>query len=210
VRTFVNRLSFYVFSAAALAAIPSAAGAQGFTPVPAGKVYSGSFITVTAPKSEGWYLLESSGRGMVFARPGLAPGENFAAQIVVFPLKPTSSPQEFEALIVGHASSDANTERFKTTEFSHEYSITRGYPCVRMHNVSIDKEAQVGGGKTEVLILENEHLYCRHPVRTDTGFAITYSYRGRAQYPQLRAEAQVFLEGVQAPPVTTASGAAER
>jgi hypothetical protein len=136
---------------------------------------------------------------MAFVRPGIARGESFAALVTMFPLEQTNSPEEFEALIVKQASGDANTQRFSTTELSRSYSEERGYPCVHMHNVSTDREAQIGGGKTEVLVLENEHLYCRHPVQTDTGFVITSTYRGRGRYPQLRAEAVSFMEGIQVP-----------
>lgn len=137
---------------------------------------------------------------MSFARRGHEPNESFAAVLAMFDLsQQTNSPAEFEALIIKQASHDLETERFSTSTFEHRYSEARGYPCVQIHNVSEDKQAQVGGGRTERLILENEYLYCRHPVRTDTGFAIGYSHRGSSLYPNLRVEAQSFIEGVQVP-----------
>lgn len=164
-----------------------------------GKLFEGSYINITAPKTEGWYLIESSSAGMSFARGGNAPNESFAAGITMFPMPTTNSPEEFEAFVVQGASQDAETARFSTKELTHQYSEARGYPCVKIHNVSEDREAEVGAGKTAVLLLENEHLYCRHPVRTDTGFAISFSHRGSKLYPTFFSEAQSFIEGVQVP-----------
>ena len=168
-------------------------------PVPAGKVYVGDVLNITAPNSDGWHLLESSPNGMAFARSGNEPGESFAAQVVIFDPPQTDSPEKFEALIVKGAESDAETERFSTRIFEHKYSDERGYPCVQMYNVSEDKRAQTGKGGIKTLILQNEHLYCRHPVRKDLGFAITYSHRGNSLYHDLKNEAQSFIDGVQVP-----------
>jgi hypothetical protein len=195
----MNRLALYALFALVLSACATTAPGRGPIGVPPGKVYAGSYINVTAPKSDGWYLMENSGRGIAFARSGSAPGESFAAQVLMFPLEPTNSPEEFDELIVKQSSRDTDPHRFRTTESSHSYSAARGYPCVRMHTVSTDRDAQVGGGKTEVLILEVEHLYCRHPVQAKTGFVAMYSYRGRARHPQLKDEALSFIEGVQVP-----------
>jgi len=42
-------------------------------------------------------------------------------------------------------------------------------------------------------------LSCRHPVRQDTGFSISYSHRGDGEYPNLEAEAQAFFDRIQVP-----------
>ena len=185
---------------AALAACASAPATRQFESVPPGKVYYSSYLNIAAPQAEGWHLIESSSVSMSFARSGSQPNESFAAAVAMFDLtEQTNSSAEFEALIIKKASYDLETERFSTTKFEHHYMDIRGYACVQIHNVSEDNQAQVGGGRTERLTLENEHLYCRHPVRTDTGFAITYSHRGNSLYPNLRAEAQSFVQGVQVP-----------
>ncbi|MES9813794.1 MAG: hypothetical protein ABW161_13410 [Candidatus Thiodiazotropha sp.] len=168
-------------------------------PVPAGMVYYGDVLNITTPNSEGWYLLESSPNGMAFARNGSEPGESFAAQVLIFDPPQTDSQEKFEALIVQGARSDAETKRISTKTFTHEYSDARGYPCVRMYNVSEDRQAQTGKGVIKTLILQNEHLYCRHPIRRDIGFAITYSHRGNSLYPEIKKEAQSFIEGVKVP-----------
>ena len=170
-----------------------------FQNVPAGKVYSGPILNITAPNSEGWQLLKSGPSGMAFGRRGSVPGESFAAQVAIFDPPQTDSPEEFEALIVRGAQGDAETNRFSTSKFTHQFSAARGYPCVQMQNISEDRQAKTGPNKTETLVLQNEHLYCRHPVQKNIGFAITYSHRGKSLHPDFQKEADSFIEGVLVP-----------
>jgi len=170
-----------------------------FQSVPPGKRFSGPILNITAPNSEGWHVLKSDPSGMIFARRGSAPGESFAAQVAIFDPPQTDSPEEFEALIVKGAQADAETERFRTKSFTHQFTSARGYPCVQMNNISEDTEARSGPDKTETLIMQNEHLYCRHPVQKKIGFAVTYSHRGKELHPGFQAEAHSFIEGIQVP-----------
>lgn len=165
--------------------------------VPPGKVYSGPTLNIAAPNSEGWQLLKSDPSGMAFARRGSASGESFAAQVTIFDPPQTNSPEEFEALIVKGAKSDAETDRFSTKSFTHQFTSSRGYPCVQMKNISEDRQAKSGPNKTETLVMQNEHLYCRHPAQKNIGFAITYSHRGKDLHPEFENEAHSFIEGVQ-------------
>ncbi len=167
--------------------------------VPPGKLYAGSIINITAPNSEGWQLLKSDPSGLAFGRHGSAPSESFAAQVAIFAPPQTDSPEEFESLIVKGAQADANTERFQTKSFTHKFTSARGYPCVQMNNISEDAKAQSGPNKIENLIMQNEHLYCRHPDRKNIGFAITYSHRGKELHPTFQTEAHSFIEGTQVP-----------
>jgi hypothetical protein len=167
--------------------------------VPPGKVYAGTILNIAAPNSEGWQLLQSSPAGMAFVRHGNSPGESFAAQVVKFDPPQTNSPEEFEALIVQGARRDTETDRFSTKTFTHQFTSVRGYPCVQIYNVSEDRQAKTGQNKTETLVLQNEHLYCRHPAQKNIGFAITYSHRGKSLHPDFQNEAHSFIEGVQVP-----------
>lgn len=168
-------------------------------PVRAGDLYKGNYINVKAPSSDGWLLLESSPAGIVFGRDSNTSHESFVALILMFDLPLTNSPKEFENLIIQVAGRDLETDRFTTKDFSHKYSETRGYPCVDIHNVSTDRKAQTSTNNTAILTLENKYLYCRHPVRTNTGFAIGYSHRGETLHPNFMNEALDFIKGVQVP-----------
>ena len=167
--------------------------------VPAGKLYKGGYINITSPRSDGWGLLESSPGGMAFARASGLPDESLVAAVKMFDLPSTDSAESFERLIVEQATRESQPERFTSNELTRQYTEARGYPCVEIHNVSTDKQAAVSATDTKQLRLENFHLYCRHPVRTETGFLVSYSHRGANQYSGLKDEAAEFWNGVVVP-----------
>lgn len=183
----ISALSFAIVGLSACAVPTQVRESQN---VPSGKVYAGKILNIAAPNSEGWQLLNFSPSGMAFARKGNVPGESFAAQVAIFDPPQTDSPEEFEALIVKGAQGDAETDRFSTGKFTHQFTAARGYPCVQMQNVSEDRQAKTGPNKTETLVLQNEHLYCRHPVQKNIGFAVTYSHRGIGLHPDFQKEAE--------------------
>lgn len=172
---------------------------QPFRPVSPGQEFKGGYINVRTPNSEGWQLVRSSRDGMEFAKPGRSRGENLGAQVLMFGLEPTQSPEEFLALIRRGITRDTDPKRFEVIKSTIEHSAERGYPCIRYSASLRDGEAQTSPSTREVLLLETEALYCRHPVRDTTGFAVIYHYRGRASYPSLRDEAEDFIRGVQVP-----------
>jgi hypothetical protein len=115
-----------------------------FQNVPPGKVYAGTILNIAAPNSEGWQLLKSDPSGMAFGRKGNAPGESFTALVAIFDPPQSDSPEEFEAFIVKGAQSDAETDRFSTSNFTHQFTSVRGYPCVQMLNISEDRQDKNG------------------------------------------------------------------
>ena len=168
-------------------------------PVAAGHLYAGSYINVRAPNSEGWYLVNSSPAGMEFARSGIGENDTFGAQLLMFSLAETKNKEELVALIKKGMEVDTDSSRFEVISSEYSYSGTRGYPCVNVESTVNDTKAKVKGNKQTELLLQSVSLYCRHPVRTDTGFSATYSHRGTTLYKQLHDEAIVFIEGIQVP-----------
>jgi hypothetical protein len=71
---------------------------------------------------------------------------------------------------------------------------------VRYHGLFNDKQVQTSATTSEPLLLEMYSLYCRHPVRTSSGFSANYSYRGHSRYASLESEAQSYINGIQVPP----------
>jgi hypothetical protein len=161
-----------------------------------GKIFAGRYINIRAPQTEGWQLIHSSGSGMVFAKRGDAQASSFTASVNMFPLAPTTSEEGFETLIKEAVAKDTDPSRFDVQQQSLKYSAERNYSCVRYQTVAKDRSPQ---GSATPLILEIDGLYCRHPIRQDTGFAALYSYRGASRYPALRSEAETFIQGVQVP-----------
>lgn len=168
-------------------------------PVPSGYLYEGSYINVLAPNSDGWYLINSNPSRMEFARSGREPNESYAAQVIMFPLPKTENGQEFLSLIKNGFENDTDQTRFEIQESNYQYTEVRGYPCVELHYVVKDKQAQTSPTHRESLLLRAESLYCRHPVRQNTGFSIIYSHRGVSLSSSFDAEAQEFINGVQVP-----------
>lgn len=168
-------------------------------PVSAGYQYDGEYINVRVPNSDGWHLISSSPVGMEFARSGAEKVDSFGAQVLMFPLAKTSSEQAFVDLMKKNAEADIDSDRFSIIESDFQYSNDRSYPCVRGESVTQDKKAQTSPNRQESLLLQISALYCRHPVRQDSGFAIIYSYRGKTLYPNLNDEADDFIRGVQVP-----------
>jgi hypothetical protein len=114
----------------------------------------------------------------------------------MFGLAPTSTPGEFEDLIRAGVRKDTPPERYEVQREVLKYTGERGYPCVRYQALSKDKNPR---GSVTPLLLALDGLYCRHPKRQDTGFAAIYSFRGKAENPTLRSEAESFIQGIQVP-----------
>jgi len=169
------------------------------TPVPAGYLYEGGYINVKVPNSDGWHLVNSSPAGMEFARSGAEQKESFGAQVLMFPLQETESKDEFLSLIKSGVEADTDPSRFNIKQLDFSYTEQRGYSCVEIVSELEDKKALTSPGHQESLVLQSDSLYCRHPVRTDTGFAIIYSHRGPSAYPKMADEAKQFISGVQVP-----------
>lgn len=125
------------------------------------------------------------------------PLASFTASVNWFDLPPGKTPEELEVLVKDAIAKDTDSSRFDVQEESLKSSTERSYPCVRYQSVATDKAPKVHS--TIPLLLEIDGLYCRHPVRPDTGFAAVYSYRGGSRHPTLRAEAEAFIRGVQVP-----------
>jgi hypothetical protein len=164
-----------------------------------GQLFKGDYIEVRAPNSDGWRLMGSSSKGMSFGKQARAPGETLGAQLLIFDLQPAETPEQFVSLIKTSIAQGTNPDRFDTVRSSSEYTSERGYPCVRHVGAYDDKQARTSPTTTDRLLLEVHALYCRHPVRTSTGFAAVYSHRGRSAYPRLAEEAQDYIQGVRVP-----------
>lgn len=136
---------------------------------------------------------------MAFARRGEDSNESYGAQVMLFQLAETRSQEQFVELIRGSVEADAPPDRFTQVEAKYEYSELRGYPCVRYAGITEDTKAKTGLFSRESLKLQIEALYCRHPVHLGAGFMAGFSHRGNGIDPELRQQADKFIEGVQVP-----------
>ena len=166
-----------------------------------GELFTGSFINVRSPNSEGWKKMDSSRQGMIFVRRGTLPNETYAARVFVVPLPETKDRDEFVALIKQRNQENTSPERFSSIEVNYEYTEERGYPCVRTKGVADDTKAGTPSGQ-QILKLQTYSLVCRHPRQQKKGidgFGIEFSHRGPALDAALDVQAEAFIKGVQVP-----------
>ena len=181
-------LSIFILSKTALSQITP-------TPVEAGYLYEGGYLNIRTPNSEGWDLVSNSQSGMDFARIGINKHESFGAQVALFALPSTETQNEFVKLIKKAIKANTSSSRFKTLSSEYLYTEERGYQCVKVDSTVKDKKTKINGKKGK-LLLQFISLYCRHPVRTNTGFSATYSFRGVNLYDNLSNEANDFIKGI--------------
>lgn len=164
-----------------------------------GQLFAGSLLNVHAPDSEGWLFAGAGNNGMAFARRGAEQNETYGAQIILFKLAPTDSNEEFVEVIKNRVRMANPPSRFAVLEMNYEYTVHRGYPCVRHKSVFDDKEALTTFGTRSAMKLQVISLYCRHPAEQEVGFFAAFSHRGANTDPDLEAPAQRFINGVEVP-----------
>lgn len=161
-----------------------------------GQVFGGNYIHIEAPANDTWEIMSESPSGIAFAKGDHSTSESFVAWVAVFGLSPSNTPEEFKALIREAAKKDTDPVRFEMQKERFQYTSERPYPCVRYQSVAKDKSP---AGSMAPLWLEMDALYCRHPVQPESGFSVIYSHRGSQMHPNLRVEAEKFIQGVRAP-----------
>lgn len=165
-------------------------------PLSPGELFSGPFLDIRAPASAGWRLLESGPEVMAFGRDGASNDSTYVAQVTAFRLSPSSTPEELLELVKAGVAKDSPPDRFKVFLTIFEPTFERPYHCVRFRGSSQDLKARTRDG-VATLLLHIRSLYCQHPLQRDLGIMISYSQRGGPQDPDLDAQAQSFIDGVQ-------------
>jgi len=173
------------------------------TTLPPGQPYHGSdwagYLDLRSPNSEGWGVVQVSPERIAFARKGTQPDESIAAWVMRGAAPPTQTREEWLSLVKTAEERGLDRDRFTLLKSEYAFTDERRYPCVRSSVVREDRQAQVSAFRRETLMLREILLSCRHPVRQDTGFSISYSHRGDGEYPNLEAEAQAFFDRIQVP-----------
>ena len=165
-------------------------------PVAAGQRFPGAVLDIRAPDSDGWSLTRLDPEGMHFFRPGGSEGETYVAMVRFF-LLPVSPGQEgLLKLLRDSFEKQVAPPRFEIIRSRVESIQARGYACVGTVADVRDKQAFFGRA---VLTLQWHALTCRHPVRQEAGFEISYSHRGTKPDPRVEEQARSFIAGVQVP-----------
>ena len=173
------------------------------TPLLPGQPYHGSdwagYLDLRSPNSEGWGVVQVSPERIAFARKGTQPDESIAAWVMRGAAPPTQTREEWLSLVKTAEERGLDRDRFTLLKSEYAFTDERRYACVRSITVLEDRQARVSVSRRETLVRRDIGLTCRHPVRQDTGFSISYSHRGDGEYPNLEAEAQAFFDRIQVP-----------
>ncbi len=168
-------------------------------PVPAGQLFSGDSINARVPNSDGWLMLNPIPPERSFVRRGPDLTERTFATANMVPLEETKNNDEFLSLIKKIVSENISAGGYEVVKTDFEHTEKRGYPCVAVSSVVVDKEAHVYSTRREVLSFQERALYCRHPERQNVVLYIVYSHRGTSFDPSFDSEAQWFISEVQIP-----------
>src|SRR5262249_2353987 len=113
--------------------------------------------------------------------------------------------EAFTRFIKESIEKDAPPGEFEPLENVVQYSAERPYPCLRHHGTALDRKRRAAAVPHRPLRLEVISLYCRHPSRPDLGFMASFSHRGGPGDPYFSADAEKFIDAVQARPSSPAS-----
>ena len=194
-----NNHSFHIILILISMLVSSCSGHYTKVAVEPGHLLKGKYMNIHSPKTEGWFLINSSPTAIEFARQGFEKHQTFAAQLLLFPLSTTDNKDDFHSIIKSDFINNTNIERYEPIESSFIHSDKRSYPCIEITSTSTDTKAQISLLANKALLFEIRALYCRHPVLSDTGFGIIFSHRGENPYPLMTPMANSFIDGTQVP-----------
>lgn len=178
--------------------LPSCA-TQTVEDVPVSHTREGKYVNVRTPGTPGWKQYKSDNQGMVFGKVNDNPPESFMASIIMGGVDSSMSTEQHVSKIREKIENENKSKRYEQIELEITPTSERSYPCVRVRNIVKDNNALIRPGVHGTEILQNIEFHCIHPVRTDTAFAIIYSYRGKGMYAPLQDEADYFINGIVVP-----------
>lgn len=194
---FISRALLSVSCMAASGCV-SLAGPPG-EPVTPGQRLAGPLLDVRAPNSTRWRKLASNSSGVIFGKPGESADDSLIAQVAIYPLDDVpEQPEAWVAYVKRRVMDDTDTTRFAVPNQTFRYVGARGYPCALWRADARDHKASVGVFRKADLAFQIKGLYCRLPNIQNMGFAAIFSYRGDQTLPKFDAQADDFIEGVQA------------
>ncbi len=176
-----------------LALAAQAAPAQ---PVQPGQAFPWQQMDVRAPATEGWVLVSSSPQALAFVRRSEALARSEVATVSVFALPETLDREGFVAWVRAAVQAELPATRFRVLDSGEGYSEQRGHACVEHRSLSQDLQARGLPAGAEPPALQQLALYCRHPGRAGSGFAVAYSTRGPGVDDTLAERARNFIDGV--------------
>ena len=154
------------------------ATAQEVRAIASGTPMPGPLLDLASPEGDGWYLRTTENGDLTFAREGRQRDASEVASVRTFDIDPEADDAAFRRAVESElAISRGPASRFETLESAMVTVLIDGVSCIRALELIRDNAAQVGRGKTRVMLIDVHATYCRHPVKRSLGLAFVYSVR---------------------------------
>ena len=156
-------------------------------------------VSSLPPQNGDWTLLTASGYQMSLAKEGSQINESLVANIYIYQIPVLASDDELLSHITEGRAAEPNIGRFEILKNEENLSMLQGATCVKYHSISKDKAAQIQGGGTAKMLLENIGYHCEHPKNKEVAVNIEYSLRhfSNTDYSSFETNADKFFRNVQ-------------
>lgn len=179
-----------------LALVAGSAAAQGARPIASGTPMPGPLLDLASPEGDGWYLRTAENGDLTFAREGRQRDASEVATVQTFGIDPEADDAAFRKAVESElAIGRGPAPRFETLESAMVTVLIDGVECIRSLDLIRDNAAEVGRGKTRVMLIDVHGTYCRHPVKRSLGLAFVYSVRSaKREEDTTTAKALAFFD----------------
>ena len=156
-------------------------------------------VSSLPPQNGDWNVLTVSGYQMSLAKSGLSKNESLAVNVSIYQLSELLTDDEFLSYVIQARAAEPSIGRFEVLENSESIATLNGANCAEYHSISKDQGAQIQGGETAVMLLENRGYNCKHPKNYSVGVNIEYSLRHfpDTEYPLFDQNANEFANNIQ-------------
>jgi|GEM_PF-1343213 len=167
---------------------------------PSKRLNNVSGVSVLPPQEPGWNIVGRMTQSqLTLGKQGQPYGESYAATVTAFNLPNLDTEQEFLKWILERRAAAPQTDRYPNFKDETNLVRGRGAVCVRIHEVTDDKTAYIGGTETKVMVAEGIIYLCQHPKNKRIVVRMDYSHRHFAgnDDPAMATKANAFLDQVQ-------------
>ena len=134
-------------------------------------------VSSLPPKNGSWTLLTAAGYQMSLAKEGTKKNESLVANVVIYQIPEFQNNEEFLSHIIQGRAAEPSIGRFEILKNEEVLLPLNGTTCVKYHSISKDSAAQLQGGETAEMLLENIGYHCMHPKNRTVGVNMEYSLR---------------------------------
>lgn len=155
-------------------------------------------FSITAPKEEGWVVVQRTADRLVLGKPGDFSGETLTVQALVVKLPPLPSADSLLQHARAVQQQDMDPKRFRILRHEVGPYVVMGEPCALSQMEAADRTAATATGPTVNTTVETLTLTCAHPRDRTTGISVTYAHRHYPEDkdPQFIEKGSRILEGL--------------